>query len=313
MSSLVLIYQNGSRKDQKVQFPEGTVTLGRSEQNHLVFDEAGHLMVSRKHAEISWREGSWVLSDSGSTTGTYRNGKEIDHCLLEEGDSIRLGEDGPILLVHFGAVVMGATVVDSKPENVTLKVPLPQVAAVKETVVVSAARFEESAKPSPPALPGNLNKPVPSLAKANRVMPESGRSIPPLEVTPPASKSWTGDTGRELLLFDRPLEQIVWALFAVMAVLTLTCIYLAVRVSKSTDLIQEQSTKIAKMEEINAELVRRLSSSSPVDMERIFQQKSQEMDRRMEQKMREVDQKMNMLLDSNPLAKYRWQQMQRKH
>jgi pSer/pThr/pTyr-binding forkhead associated (FHA) protein len=48
--------------------------------------------VSRQHAEIRPRGGSWVLNDLGSTNGSILNGRRIDHAeVLKPGDEIKLG------------------------------------------------------------------------------------------------------------------------------------------------------------------------------------------------------------------------------
>jgi Protein of unknown function (DUF3662)/FHA domain len=64
-------------------------TLGRSRQCDVVVDDAN---VSRKHAEIRPRGGSWVLIDLGSTNGSSVNGRRIEGTeVLKPGDEIELG------------------------------------------------------------------------------------------------------------------------------------------------------------------------------------------------------------------------------
>jgi hypothetical protein len=64
-------------------------TLGRSRQCDVVLDDPN---VSRQHAEIRPRGGSWVLNDLGSTNGSTLNGRRIDHAeVLKPGDEIKLG------------------------------------------------------------------------------------------------------------------------------------------------------------------------------------------------------------------------------
>src|SRR3984885_8263353 len=66
------------------------VTIGRSRQCDVVLNDPN---VSRRHAEIRPRGGSWVLSDLGSTNGSQLNGRRIDGSeVLREGDEIELGE-----------------------------------------------------------------------------------------------------------------------------------------------------------------------------------------------------------------------------
>jgi len=65
------------------------VTLGRSRQCDVVLDDPN---VSREHAEIRPRGGSWVLTDLGSTNGSCLNGRRIESPeVIKTGDEIELG------------------------------------------------------------------------------------------------------------------------------------------------------------------------------------------------------------------------------
>jgi hypothetical protein len=66
------------------------VTLGRSRQCDVVLNDPN---VSRRHAEIRPRGGSWVLTDLGSTNGCRINGRRIDGSeVVRPGDQLELGE-----------------------------------------------------------------------------------------------------------------------------------------------------------------------------------------------------------------------------
>lgn len=68
--------------------PSGA-TIGRSRQCDLMLDDAN---VSRSHAEVRARGGSWVLTDLGSTNGSRLNGRQITGSeVLKPGDEIELG------------------------------------------------------------------------------------------------------------------------------------------------------------------------------------------------------------------------------
>jgi pSer/pThr/pTyr-binding forkhead associated (FHA) protein len=65
------------------------VTLGRSSKCDVVLDDPN---VSREHAELRPRGGSWVLTDLGSTNGSSVNGRRIDApTVVKPGDEIELG------------------------------------------------------------------------------------------------------------------------------------------------------------------------------------------------------------------------------
>jgi len=64
-------------------------TMGRSRQCDVMVDDPN---VSRTHAEVRPRGGSWVLSDLGSTNGSRLNGRRVEGSeVLKPGDEIELG------------------------------------------------------------------------------------------------------------------------------------------------------------------------------------------------------------------------------
>jgi pSer/pThr/pTyr-binding forkhead associated (FHA) protein len=64
-------------------------TIGRGRQSDVVLSDPN---VSRQHAEIRPRGGSWVITDLGSTNGSQLNGRRIDGSeVLRPGDEIELG------------------------------------------------------------------------------------------------------------------------------------------------------------------------------------------------------------------------------
>jgi Protein of unknown function (DUF3662)/Inner membrane component of T3SS, cytoplasmic domain len=67
----------------------GGVTLGRSRQCDVVLNDSN---VSREHAEIRPRGGSWVLTDLGSTNGSRLNGRTVNGSeVVKPGDEVELG------------------------------------------------------------------------------------------------------------------------------------------------------------------------------------------------------------------------------
>jgi hypothetical protein len=64
-------------------------TLGRSRKCDVVLADPN---VSREHAELRPRGGSWVLTDLGSTNGSSVNGRQIDApTVVKPGDELELG------------------------------------------------------------------------------------------------------------------------------------------------------------------------------------------------------------------------------
>ncbi len=65
-----------------------TATIGRADGNDIIIKEQH---VSRQHAVISYRDGVFLIADSGSANGVYVNDLKIDQPYpLVAGDTIRL-------------------------------------------------------------------------------------------------------------------------------------------------------------------------------------------------------------------------------
>jgi FHA domain len=47
--------------------------------------------VSRRHARLTFRDGSWIVQDLDSTNGTRLNGQFVGRCRLRPGDQLALG------------------------------------------------------------------------------------------------------------------------------------------------------------------------------------------------------------------------------
>jgi hypothetical protein len=74
--------------ERKLVGPSG-VSLGRSRKCDVVLEDPN---VSRQHAELRPRGGSWVLTDLGSTNGSRLNGHPVERSeVVRPGDEIELG------------------------------------------------------------------------------------------------------------------------------------------------------------------------------------------------------------------------------
>lgn len=66
-----------------------TLTVGRLPECDLVLDDPG---ASRQHARIRRTEAGFVVTDLGSTNGTLVNGRPVQEQVLEDGDTVTIGE-----------------------------------------------------------------------------------------------------------------------------------------------------------------------------------------------------------------------------
>jgi hypothetical protein len=74
---------------KRVVISPAGATIGRGRASDIVLDDPN---VSRQHAEIRPRGGSWVITDLGSTNGSELNGRRLEGSeVLRSGDEIELG------------------------------------------------------------------------------------------------------------------------------------------------------------------------------------------------------------------------------
>ncbi len=68
----------------------GELVIGRHYECDVVLTDPS---VSRRHARIVFRDGSWILQDLASTNGTKVNGAGVGRCVLRPGDHLILGTE----------------------------------------------------------------------------------------------------------------------------------------------------------------------------------------------------------------------------
>jgi hypothetical protein len=68
---------------------ESEVLIGRHSTCDVVLQD---MAVSRRHAQLRFRDGSWILQDLDSTNGTKVNGVPVGRCELRPGDRVLIGD-----------------------------------------------------------------------------------------------------------------------------------------------------------------------------------------------------------------------------
>jgi predicted component of type VI protein secretion system len=114
-SDAKLTVREDPASEKEYPLGEGAVVLGREAFNDVVvFDPE----VSRRHAQISFQEGRYIIEDLGSTNGTFVNGRRVNNPVpLHNGDVIEMGEAARIIFSST-ADAFGKTVAspDEAPE-----------------------------------------------------------------------------------------------------------------------------------------------------------------------------------------------------
>lgn len=92
---------------------DAPVVLGREEPAQIRVNDS---RISRQHLLLSVRDGQWVISDQGSTNGTFINGEPVGEYVMGDEDvTMMLGNPGVGIVVTFstqdaGIVFAGAAV-----------------------------------------------------------------------------------------------------------------------------------------------------------------------------------------------------------
>ncbi|HEX5936827.1 MAG TPA: DUF3662 and FHA domain-containing protein, partial [Actinomycetota bacterium] len=81
--AIVVIHEDGA--ERTVALSSDSVTIGRLAECDVVLTDKG---ASRKHAQLKQRNGTWTITDLGSTNGTRLNGQTIQSRELSDGDKI---------------------------------------------------------------------------------------------------------------------------------------------------------------------------------------------------------------------------------
>jgi pSer/pThr/pTyr-binding forkhead associated (FHA) protein len=83
---LVLSFQGALIREYPVN---GPLSIGRHPENAIVID---HMGVSGKHAQVDVEGEAVVVTDLGSTNGTFVNGKRVERAELRPNDWITIGK-----------------------------------------------------------------------------------------------------------------------------------------------------------------------------------------------------------------------------
>ena len=85
-----LLFRSGDMKGQRLPIKVPVVNIGRGDYNDVVISDPS---VSTMHAKLQRRETIWILTDLGSTNGTYVEGEPLKGELpLGPGTTIRFGD-----------------------------------------------------------------------------------------------------------------------------------------------------------------------------------------------------------------------------
>lgn len=155
----IVVHQDPTTQ-QVFPLTEGVISIGREAYNDVVLIDPE---ASRRHAQISFQAGRYVVEDLGSTNGTFVNGRKISSpTTLNRGDVIEVGEMARILF-QGPAGDIGETVLSAPSSSKDATIAMPE----------DLATFSESLQPpAPDSLTVQELPPSPPAASASMAMPE---------------------------------------------------------------------------------------------------------------------------------------------
>ena len=126
-----LVVNPGTPQAWEIQLKPGANSLGRNDANDFTINDPS---VSGSHCQIVVGDNSVVLTDSGSTNGTFAGGSRVQELNLENGKGIRLGG---VEMIFYSGTNMPAAAVESAA-------PKPAIRVAARTVAVPVAAVAES-------------------------------------------------------------------------------------------------------------------------------------------------------------------------
>ncbi|HEY5927157.1 MAG TPA: FHA domain-containing protein [Kofleriaceae bacterium] len=169
--------------------PGKTYTIGRAIDNDVVLTD---IAVSRKHFDLRFEDGAWVIVDRGSGNGTVVNGNLEDNpFMLANGDSIEIGNTvfrfdqpnaasrvNPQRAMDLDADDEEMSTVAGKP----LRPELVDVAELHRPIGQRPTASRQAERPTQTSRPKTLPPPTP-------LRPSSASQPPPLGYPPPGPPS----------------------------------------------------------------------------------------------------------------------------
>lgn len=124
MAQFQLVMHTGPTPGKTFPMEGDILTIGREASNAIAINDAE---VSRKHAQLVLQGGKYVITDLGSTNGTFVNGQRLTgQHVLQPGEIISLGEQISLLYEAMVKADPNATVISSAARISAQPVAPPQ-------------------------------------------------------------------------------------------------------------------------------------------------------------------------------------------
>lgn len=158
-----LVVQSGPNPGKIFPLEGDVITIGREADNAIVINDAE---VSRKHTQLMFQGGKYVVTDLGSTNGTFLNGQRLTgQHVLQPGETISLGEHISLMYESMVQIDPNATMLSNNIPSAARQTAVP-VQPVRPAVPAESQSSYAGNVPSGPS----YSTPAPAKTGNNKML-----------------------------------------------------------------------------------------------------------------------------------------------
>lgn len=153
-----LVMHSGPTPGKVFPMEGDLITIGREAGNGIIINDAE---VSRKHTQFIFQGGKVIVTDLGSTNGTFVDGQRLTgQHILQPGQIISLGEQISLLFETVAQVDPNATMMSTgRPPVLPMPAPVPEsYPAVQSAPAMYAGQVPSGPEFSAPGMPAKSGK-----------------------------------------------------------------------------------------------------------------------------------------------------------
>jgi hypothetical protein len=159
-----LVMHSGPTPGKVFPLEGDVITIGREADNGIVINDAE---VSRKHTQLIFQGGKIIVTDLGSTNGTFINSKRLtEQHILQPGEIVSLGEQINLLFESVVQVDPNATMLSSGHAPIFAPPPVATPSPTPRPVSQPISRPAYAGQV--PAGPGPMS-PTPAKSNSSRI------------------------------------------------------------------------------------------------------------------------------------------------
>ena len=160
-----LVMHSGPTPGKVFPLSGDIIIIGREAENGIVINDAE---ISRKHTQLVYQGGKFIVTDLGSTNGTFVNGQRLTgQHVLQPGEMVSLGEQINLMFEAVGQMDPNATVVQGSHAPAMPRTMAPPPAPRQQYQPMPPPMYAGQIPAGPPPM---QMAPAPAQAKNSRMI-----------------------------------------------------------------------------------------------------------------------------------------------